>query len=190
MENQNMLSSESEYNSLLDSIKEKAHPIRGIVLGIIMGLIGAMIWAVIAIITGYNIGFVAIGVGVLVSYGFSMAGKSSNMIFGVIAGIIALVSIFIGEAIINIYYVAQYYEVGLLDAIINIDYSVLLEIIAEGFDAKTALFYFIAVSAAFKGSYINIDKIISEINTQSANAEVDTQSDELSNKEETNTKSL
>lgn len=165
MENQNMLSSESEYNSLVDSIKEQARPKLGILLGIMMGIIGAVVWAVITIITGYNIGFVAIAVGFFVSVGFSRAGKDTNMIYGVIAGIIALLSILLGEAIISIYYISLYYELGFLEAIISIDYGVLAQIMFESFDAKTALFYFIAVSAAFRGSYINIDKAIAAHNS-------------------------
>lgn len=190
MENQNMLSSESEYNSLIDSIKEKAHPNLGILLGIAMGILGAFVWAAITIITGYNIGFVAIGVGFLVSLGFTKAGKDTNAIYGVIAGVIALLSIFLGEAMINIYYVATYYEVGIIDALLNIDYNVLLEIIFEGFDVKSVIFYFIAVSAAFKGSYINIDKLIIGMNALAKSDETSVESDNEVKTEEINTESI
>lgn len=175
MENQNMLSSESEYNSLIDSIKEQARPKLGILLGIMMGIIGALVWAVITIITGYNIGFVAIAVGFFVSVGFSRAGKDTNMIYGIIAGIIALLSIILGEAIISIYYISVYYELGFFESIISIDYGVLAQFMFESFDAKTVLFYFIAVSAAFKGSYIDIDKVIAEHNNSSNTSESTTE---------------
>lgn len=69
--------------------------IRGIVGSVIGGVIGGAIWGAIAYFTGYEVAWIAIGVGVLCGAGM-MAGidsEDAGMMSGIIAVVIALASI-------------------------------------------------------------------------------------------------
>ncbi len=64
--------------------------------GLIGAVLGAVGWAVIVAATGYEVGYVAWGVGLLVGYGAKLAGGNGKTI-GVACAVLALVSIFTGK---------------------------------------------------------------------------------------------
>jgi len=74
-----------------------AGPTLAFVGAVIGGVLGATIWGAIAYFTGYEIGYVAIGVGVLVGIGAQLGGGSETtgggMVVGVMAAIVAVASI-------------------------------------------------------------------------------------------------
>jgi hypothetical protein len=55
----------------------------GFLAGAVAALVGAGVWALVTVLTGYQIGFMAIGVGFLVGLAVQFAGKGINKIFGV-----------------------------------------------------------------------------------------------------------
>jgi len=71
-----------------------AGPTLAFVGAVIGGLVGAVIWAAIAYFTGFEIGWIAIGVGVLVGIGAQLGGGTETtgggMIVGVMAAVVAL----------------------------------------------------------------------------------------------------
>ena len=69
----------------------------GIIGGVLAGAIGATIWAAIAYFTGYEIGYVAWGVGALVGFGCVLGARSGSPALGVMAVVITLVSIVAGK---------------------------------------------------------------------------------------------
>lgn len=80
-----------------------------ILLGVVLGLVGAVLWFLSVIITKYELGIVALGVGFLVGYGISKgAGKKKSRNLQIISAIIALISILIGEYLITNHYAYQY----------------------------------------------------------------------------------
>ena len=70
---------------------------RSIIGGALGGLVGAVIWAGISCFTGYEIGWIAWGVGGLVGLGCAWGGRGGGRALGVIAVVITLVSIMAGK---------------------------------------------------------------------------------------------
>jgi phosphate/sulfate permease len=70
---------------------------RSIIGGILGGLVGAVIWAGISCFTGYEIGWIAWGVGGLVGLGCTWGGQGGGRPLGVVAVVITLVSIVAGK---------------------------------------------------------------------------------------------
>lgn len=70
---------------------------RGIIGGVLGGLIGAVIWAAISYFTGYEIGWIAWGLGGLVGLGCVLAAKSTGKLLGAAAVVITLLSILAGK---------------------------------------------------------------------------------------------
>ena len=80
-------------------------PIIGAVIG---GAIGAAIWAAVAHFTGYEIGFLATGVGAICGIGAVIgAGGDGNAWSGTVAVVVAIISIITGKTIVNSIYVDQ-----------------------------------------------------------------------------------
>lgn len=72
--------------------------IKAVIGGLIGGAIGAAVWAFIAYATGYEIGWIAIGVGFLAGAGVRVgAGNDAGGFTGVLAAVIALASIGAGK---------------------------------------------------------------------------------------------
>ena len=67
-----------------------------IVAGAVGALLGAIIWAVISATTGYEVAYVAWGIGLLVGFGAKVAGGQGKSI-GLVCALLALVSIFCGK---------------------------------------------------------------------------------------------
>lgn len=70
---------------------------RGIVCGVLGGLAGAAIWAGISCFTGFEIGWIAWGVGGLVGLGCVWGSQGSGRTLGSIAVVITLLSIVAGK---------------------------------------------------------------------------------------------
>ncbi len=82
-------------------------PIIGAVIG---GAIGAAVWAAIAHFTGYEIGYVAAGVGTVCGIGAALTSGGGNAWAGAVAVVVALLSIITGKTIVNEIYVEQLQE--------------------------------------------------------------------------------
>ena len=70
---------------------------RGIIGGILGGFVGAAIWAGISCFTGYEIGWIAWGVGGLVGLGCVWGSQGSGRTLGIVAVVITLLSIVAGK---------------------------------------------------------------------------------------------
>ena len=62
----------------------------GVAAGMIAAGIGAAVWAAITFFTGYQIGWMAIGVGLLVGYTVSVYGKGLSNLYGIAAALLVV----------------------------------------------------------------------------------------------------
>ena len=79
----------------------------GILGGVVGGLIGAVVWAAVTYFTEYQIGWLALGVGFLVGFGVSSLGRGIDKVFGIAGGIIALVSVLLGNFLASIGFISR-----------------------------------------------------------------------------------
>ncbi len=152
--------SETEYDDLIDSINSKANYSLSIILGLVFGIVGAAIWAIISKVTGYNLGIVAILIGFLISQGFVIAGRSTKVVMGIVAAIIAVISILIGNIILAFLFISEYVDMTFFEVVQNFDYgNYLFELLQDIHTPFDIVFYPIAMMTAFRRSYINKDKL-------------------------------
>ncbi|HPH96118.1 MAG TPA: hypothetical protein PKW33_05425 [Anaerolineaceae bacterium] len=124
----------------------------GAIGGLIGGLIGAVIWALITYFTDYQIGWMAIGVGMLVGFGVRLLGRGHGIVFGLIGGLIALVSVVLGNFLACMGFLSKELGMGLVEMFLNFDYSLTFELLKVTFSPIDILFYAIAVYAGFKAA--------------------------------------
>lgn len=71
--------------------------IRGVVGGIIGGVIGAAVWAGVVYFTGYEVGWIAWGLGALVGFLYARGCHAGGVLAGILASIITIGSIGLGK---------------------------------------------------------------------------------------------
>lgn len=70
---------------------------KGLIFGVLAGLVGAMVWAGIACFTGYEIGWIAWGIGAFVGFAFAFGSGGRGVQAGTIAVVITVLSIVAGK---------------------------------------------------------------------------------------------
>jgi len=125
----------------------------GIIGGAVGGLLGAVAWATVTYLTEYQIGWLALGVGFLVGLGVRFLGKGIDRVFGIVGGVIALVSVALGNFLTALGYVAKAYQVSFMEVLQNFDYTMTFELMKLTFTGMDLIFYALAVYAGYRYSF-------------------------------------
>jgi hypothetical protein len=121
--------------------------------GAVASLVGAVVWAVVTDVTGYQIGFMAIGVGFLVGYGVRMAGKGIDKTFGFLGAGLALVGCVVGNALAMLGLVAEQENLSYGALWSQIDLPTMVNLMVVTFSPMDLLFYGIAIYEGYKLSF-------------------------------------
>lgn len=122
---------------------------KGIILGAVACIVGAVAWALVSVSTGYQIGYMAIGVGLLVGIAMRQ-GKGITPAFGVIGAALALVSCVLGDFFSIIGFIAKDYEMSFMDVLIEVNYEEVFSAMMENLASMTVVFYGIAIYEGYK----------------------------------------
>lgn len=129
----------------------------GLVAGLAAAAAGAAGWAVITVATGYQIGFMAIGVGFLVGYAVRAGGKGVTMPFGVAGAGLSLVGCAVGNLLALVAMLAGHEGVPFLEAVGQLDVDLAQELMVAGFSPIDLLFYGIALYEGYRLSFRQLD---------------------------------
>lgn len=77
--------------------EEKSSLVLGIIAGLLAAIIAGIVWAIITELTHFQIGWMAIGVGILVGFAVRFAGQGSSIAYGVTGAILALLGCLLGN---------------------------------------------------------------------------------------------
>ena len=142
----------------LDAYKENLRTeqdfTKAILAGAVATIIGAALWGLITSLTGYQIGYMALGVGFLVGMAIRYAGKGIDPEYGYLGAVLSLVGCFFGNYLGVILYVAKSSNVDFFAAykLINTVDSV-SGLMMESFGVIDFLFYGIAIYEGYKFSF-------------------------------------
>ncbi|MCB1146430.1 MAG: hypothetical protein KDK38_06475 [Leptospiraceae bacterium] len=124
----------------------------GIVAGLVSAVAGAAIWAAITVISKYQIGFMAIGVGLLVGMAVRFFGKGYTSPFAVIGGFFSLFGCVLGNLLTMLFLASIEENVSVLLIVQNVPASVLINAMADTFQFIDIIFYGIAIYEGYKFS--------------------------------------
>lgn len=80
-----------------------------IILGAIAAIIAGIVWFFFSILTGYQIGYIAIGVGFLIGWAVILgSGKKRGPVLQMISALMTLVTLFVSEYFMLLYYYRKY----------------------------------------------------------------------------------
>ena len=144
-------------SELSEEIKEKLRPHQNLVYAVIGGFllsfICALIWAAITVSTEYQIGFMAVGVGLIVGIGVRYFGAGIDKIFGYAGATLALIACLLGNLFSQVGFIAKAQQLGYLETLTYLDLGIILLIFQESFSAIDLLFYGIAVYEGYRFAF-------------------------------------
>lgn len=150
---QRLTVSESQIEAIRDNLKGEQNFHLAIGIGAIVTILCAVIWALITIITEYQIGYMAVGVGFAVGYTVRYAGKGIDQKFGFLGAGYALLGCLLGNLFSQIGFAANYLEVGFFEVLSVVSFGDIIDIMVESFAFMDVLFYGIAIYEGYKFAF-------------------------------------
>ncbi len=132
----------------------------GFLGGAFAALGAALLWAVITVVTDYQIGWMAVGVGFLVGYAIRSFGQGVDKVFGFMGAGLSLLGCLAGNFLTIVIVIAQEEAAPFLDvlAFFALTPAAVVEAIALTFSPIDLLFYAIAVYEGYRFAFRRITK--------------------------------
>lgn len=140
-------------NMLLQQLRNNQNLGMGIVGGICAALFGSAIWAVMTALTGYQIGFMAIGVGFLVGYTVRKMGQGVDPKFGFVGAVLSLLGCAVGNLLTTCVIASFQESVPLMQVLGTLNLNVAIEIMKYTFSPIDLIFYGLALYYGYKFSF-------------------------------------
>jgi hypothetical protein len=127
----------------------------GFLAGLVASLLGATLCAVITVVTKYQIGYMAVGVGFLVGYSIRSFGKGLSPIYGVIGASLALLGCLLGNILSVCSAIADAAQESFLTITLNMftNPDFMVKAMMATFHPMDLLFYGIAVYQGYQLSF-------------------------------------
>lgn len=137
----------------LGRLRTHQNLVGGAVAGLVAAAVGAAVWAGVTIGTGYQIGWMAVGIGFLVGLAVRTVGKGLDPAFGIVGAVLALLGCGAGNLLAVVGMVAQAQSIAYMDVLSRLDVSVAERLMVATFSPMDLLFYGIAVYEGYKLSF-------------------------------------
>lgn len=143
---------QAKVKSLMQRRKAEQSMPLALVGGVIAALVGAAIWAVVTDATGFQIGWMAVGVGFLVGFAVQYLGKGIERPYQYVGAICALLGCVLGNYFAIAGTVAQDMHLDFFTLISRIPIDKAFDAMRAAFQPMDALFYAIAVYEGYRFS--------------------------------------
>jgi len=124
--------------------------------GAVAALIGAVVWAAVTVFTGYQIGWMALGVGILVGLAVRRFGRGVEPRFGILGAGLALFGCLLGNLFAVIGLVAVQEQTSVLAIWGVLEWGAVPGVMAATFSPMDLVFYGIAVYEGYQFSFREI----------------------------------
>ncbi len=124
-----------------------------IIGGISAAIVGGMIWGVITYFTHYQIGYMALAVGLLVGFAVRYFGAGIDLVYGVVGATCAVLGCALGNLFSQIAFIAEAESMGYFEVIPYLNLSVIGTIFTESFSPMDVVFYGIAGYEGYKFAF-------------------------------------
>lgn len=152
-ENGELTINQEKLNYYLELLRLEQNLNLAFIAGLSAALVGAVIWAAVTVSTGYQIGYMAVGVGFLVGFAIKETGKGIDKIFGVMGAVLSLFGCLLGNFLSTVGFFAKTEGISYFETLATLNYSYLPEIMVETFSPMDLLFYGIAIYQGYKFSF-------------------------------------
>lgn len=146
----------------IDKLKTYQDFYYAIVGGLLVAIISAFIWAAITVATQYQIGFMAIGVGLLVGVSIRFFGAGIEKKYGYLGAFLSFLGCLLGNLLSQVGFIAEDQGLGFFETISYLNPGIIGSIMVETFNPIDLLFYGIAVYEGYRFAFrkITVDLIL------------------------------
>lgn len=144
--------------ALIQQVKSRQSLPLGILGGAVVMVVCAILWALITVKADFQIGFMAIGVGIAVGFAVRAMGKGIDKVFGYAGAILSLGGCLLGNSLAIAIVLARQEDVPLANVVFALATSplALLDLLKETFHPLDLLFYFLAVYEGYRFAFRRI----------------------------------
>ena len=136
----------------LDRARDEQNFVMGVTGGFLGAAIGAVLWAVITVLTEYQIGYMALGVGFLAGFGVKLLGKGIDAKFQYAAAALALVGCLAGNLMVVIVFGSLETGISITTILSRLTPAIVVDLYKATFNPIDLLFYGLAVTIGYKYS--------------------------------------
>ncbi|WP_065219810.1 MULTISPECIES: hypothetical protein [Butyricimonas] len=124
--------------------------------GCVAMLVSAALWAIISVALNFQIGYMAIGVGLLVGFTVRYFGIGLELKFGIIGGVFAFLGCLLGNFFSYVGISAGQLQQSFFSVLQLVDWEVAKSMMIETFSVIDVLFYGIAIYEGFRFSFVPV----------------------------------
>lgn len=135
---------------LRDRLRSEQNLGAGTGAGAVAAVLGAVLWAVLTVLTGYQIGWMAVGIGFLVGFAVRYFGKGVDTSFALVGAVLSLAGCVFGNVLSVYGFASKELGIPLTEVLGRIEPGVLFQILVDTFSPIDLLFYGIAVYEGWK----------------------------------------
>ena len=141
---------------LMETLRNEQNLAIGTVTGLLAALLGAGIWALVTVVTEYQIGWMAVGIGFLVGFAMRHTGKGIDPVYGIISAALSLLGCAVGNVLTIAYFVADSQGMAFMDVAVQIDPVIAWSLLVDTFEVMDVLFYGLAAYFGYRYAFRQI----------------------------------
>ena len=145
--------SDQQLQMALTTLRSEQNLFIGALAGLAAAMLGAGVWAAVTVLTEYQIGWMAVGIGVLVGFSMRFAGKGIDQTFGIAGATLSLIGCVVGNILTITYFVAVNRDMSFMDIIVQLNPGIIYEMLTSTFEIIDVLFYGMAVYFGYKFAF-------------------------------------
>ncbi len=127
----------------------------GLMAGLAAAAVGAGAWTLVTVVTGYQIGWMAVGIGFLVGWAVRLAGKGMTTKFGVLGAALALGGCLVGNLLTGCVVTSRHVGMSMTSVVAGLTPAVVVEMMAAMFSPMDLLFYALAIYEGYRFSIVS-----------------------------------
>ena len=137
----------------LEQLRSQQNLLGGGLAGLAAAAVAAAVWAGLTLATGYQMGWMAVGVGFLVGFAIRIFGKGIDSVFGFVGATLALLGCAAGNLLAVCGMVAEQEGMAFMEVLSRLNPGVIQELMVATFGPMDLLFYGIAVYEGYQLSF-------------------------------------
>ena len=143
-------------NQKFEEIKLQQNMAMAVVGGLLAACTSAIIWAVVTVATEFQIGLMAVAVGLFVGFTVRFFGRGVETVFSLIGAVLALLGCLGGNLLSIVGFIAKEESLNFFQVLSQIRFGYLIEVFPQTMHPMDFLFYAIAIYEGYRFSVVRI----------------------------------
>jgi hypothetical protein len=142
----------------MERLRDEQNLIMGITGGLLGAAIGAVLWAVVTVLTEYQIGYMALGVGFLTGVGVKLLGRGVDRSFQMAGAVLALAGCLAGNLMVVVIFGSLETGLSVSTILAGLTAPIIIDLYAATFNVMDLLFYGLAITIGYRNSLWTIPR--------------------------------